>query len=295
VTPRPGAIEIAVLQTSARPRPWRAALDAVEREVARLAGAGADLVVVPEFAISGYDLRLDYAAVAQESAAPTIERLCATARQCGVTIVTALPRLDADGRLRDASLVVTADGRAHLGAKRYLWGAEREIFEPGPAQGLLVHTAAATVGVAVCYEAGFPETARRLARAGAEVIAVPAAFGLARLHVWELLVRARAVENGCIVAAAGLCEANAAGVRFAGHSAVVGPDGDHRAALQHSPGAGAARIELAEIARARAELPYLADLQRLDHEHAGPGPDPVGRWDGGPDEPAPPRPNVTAR
>jgi predicted amidohydrolase len=275
MTARTGTIGVAVLQTPAQPPDWRAGLDGIDRGVAQLADAGADLVVVPEFAVTGYDLRLDYAALAKESAAPTIERLSATAQRHGVTVVTALPHIDAAGALRDASLVATADGHAQVGAKRYLWGGEREIFEPGPTRGLLVHTAAATIGVAICYEAGFPETARALAQAGAEILAVPAAFGRTRLHVWQLLVRARAVENGCVVAAAGLCGTNAAGVPFAGHSTIVAPDGSPRATLEHSPGMECVHIDLAEITRARTELPYLADLRRLPPASER-TPDPIG-------------------
>lgn len=269
VVPRPatnGELGIAVVQTPAQPLDQHAALAALERTVARLADDGADLVVVPEFAIAGYDLRLDYAGLARSTAEPTIDRLCTLAQRHAVTLVTALPRIDSDGHLRDASLVATADGQANLGAKRYLWGEEREIFVPAPRSGLLVSTAAATIGVVICYEAGFPETVRELARAGADVIAVPAAFGRARLHIWQLLTRARAVENGCIVAAAGLCGANAAGVPFAGHSTIVDPYGRRLAALRHSPGVAAARVARAAIARARTELPYLADLERLEHD-----------------------------
>ncbi|MGQ4615657.1 nitrilase-related carbon-nitrogen hydrolase [Nocardia sp. R7R-8] len=259
-------VGVAVVQTPAQPVDQHAALAALERTVARLADDGVDLIVVPEFAITGYDLRLDYAELAQSMAEPTIDRLCALAQRHVVTLVTALPRIDSDGQLRDASLVATADGRAHVGAKRYLWGDERDIFVPAPRSGLLVSTAAATVGVVICYEAGFPETARELARAGADVIAVPAAFGRARLHVWQLLTRARAVENGCIVAAAGLCGANTAGVPFAGHSTIVDPYGMRIAELRDAPGVAVARVPHTAIARARTELPYLADLGRLEQD-----------------------------
>ena len=55
----------------------------------------------------------------------------------------------------------------------------------------------------ICYELGFPEVARSLALAGARLLLVPAAFGAARARIWDVLTRARAIENGCYVAAAG--------------------------------------------------------------------------------------------
>ncbi|WP_194852818.1 carbon-nitrogen hydrolase family protein [Nocardia sp. SYP-A9097] len=257
-------IGVAVLQTAAQPHDWREALAAVEAEVAMLAALGADLVVIPEFAITGYNLDFDYVALAGHTAEPTIDALRRLARKHTVTLATAIPHLDANGDLRDASLVTTPDGGIHLGGKRYLWGDEHDRFEPAARSGLLVPTPVGLLGVVVCYEAGFPETVRELARAGAELIAVPAAFGHARLHIWRLLARARAVENGCIVAAAGLCGENAAGVRFAGHSTIADPTGRRLAELDELPGRALVRIERDAVARARLEVPYLADLERLE-------------------------------
>lgn len=257
------SIGVAVVQSAAEPRSPQESMDSIAAQVCALTEDGANLVVLPEFAVTGYDLELDYRALARNTAEPTIEWLRHLAVTHRATVVTAIPRLDEAGTLRDASVVVTPEGTAHLGGKRYLWGAERGVFESAPRSGLLTSTPVGMLGVVVCYEAGFPETVRELARAGADLIAVPAAFGLARLHIWRLLTRARAAENGCIVVAAGLCGGNRSGSKFAGHSTIVDPYGRRLTELGTEPGRAIARIPAEAVGLARAEVPYLADLERL--------------------------------
>jgi predicted amidohydrolase len=108
--------------------------------------------------------------------------------------------------------------------KAHLYPGEEQWFSPG--RDLWADQIAGwPCGVAVCYELGFPEIARTLAVAGAHLILVPAAFGRARARIWDTLTRARAIENGCYVAAAG--QAGSVGGRdFLGDSRIVDPFGE---------------------------------------------------------------------
>ncbi|WP_420039153.1 carbon-nitrogen hydrolase family protein [Gordonia sp. MP11Mi] len=219
------------------------------------------IIVIPEFALTGYDLAYDQHELAAE-ANDTIAYLKDLAVRTGNAVVTALPR-DTGVAIEDASVVVGSDGSVAFGGKHFLWGEEARYFCPSASPGLLVPTPSAVVGVVICYEAGFPETVRRLALDGAEVIAIPAAFGHARRHIWDVLTVSRAVENGCIVAAAGLCGTNDAGARFAARSTVVDPRGERLTVLDDGPGAVAVSIERDTIRASRAEVPYLADIRRM--------------------------------
>lgn len=243
-------------------------LDARFREIAgridQLCDAGADIIVIPEFAMTGYDLAIDQRAVAGDAALRARHMLGQWSVANRVTLVTALPQLDDDGGLYDASIVLAADGRQFVGAKRFLWGDERTIFAAGRGTALLAEVDGITIGVPICYEIGFPEVVRELVLAGAEIIAVPAAFGRPRRHVWELFTSARAVENGCIVAGAGLCGENVRGQPFAGHSTVVDPFGRRLVQLGDDPASAGAVIDLEDIGRARAQLPYLDDLRAIN-------------------------------
>src|SRR5690606_13289711 len=95
---------------------------------------------------------------------------------------------------------------------------------------------------------------------GADIIAIPAAFGRRRLYAWELLTRSRALENGCFVAAAGLTGPNNAGGSFAAHSRIVSPTGDVLAGLARGEGVAMAALDLGDIERSRTEIPYLTHL-----------------------------------
>jgi predicted amidohydrolase len=230
-----------------------------ERHVARLAAQGADLVVLPELFVSGYDLGMDLDAVS-DSAGQHTEALTEWARRHDLVLATALLTRTPDGRLLDLAVVIGPDGVLASSSKRFLWGDERQSFDRRSEPGALAETDFGAVGVAICYEAGFPEVVRDLALRGATVIAIPAAFGRRRLYAWELLTRSRALENGCFVAAAGLTGTNPSGTAFAGHSRIVSPTGDVLAGLASAEGVAMAVVDRADIDRSRAEIPYLTDL-----------------------------------
>ncbi|MDQ4114296.1 MAG: carbon-nitrogen hydrolase family protein, partial [Actinomycetota bacterium] len=211
------------------------------RRMQRLAAQGASLVVLPELALTGYDLADDLRALAARFRGD-LKWLQTTAADLGVVIVTSMITTDAAG-LRDRAVVVDPSGAVGWADKRFLWGDERQLFVPGSAAPLVVETAAGVVGVAVCFEAGFPEVVRNLSVRGAQLIAVPAAFGRARVQAWELSTRSRALENGVYMVAAGFAGANPHGVEFCGRSRVVGPRGDLAATLATEPGDVLAHVD----------------------------------------------------
>lgn len=120
------------------------------------------------------------------------------------------------------------------------------------------------LGLSVCYDLRFPALYRALAKAGAEALAIPAAFTrpTGEAH-WSILLRARAIENGCYVLAPAQGGAHADGRTTWGRSSVVSPWGEVIATLDHDrPGIVTARIDPAEVRRVRAAIPAL------DHERA---------------------------
>lgn len=258
MTPRVG-----VSQFTPRAGEVAANLEVARAHLVEMAADGVSVAVLPELFASGYDLTVDQQRLAEPMGGPTLTALTAMAVELGLTIVTAVLVRDEETRLRDRGVVVTPDGVVASADKRLLWGDENGLFEPGRKGGAVSSGDDVTVGVAICYEAGFPETARDLATRGSQLIAVPAAFGRPRLHAWELMTRSRALENGCFLAAAGLTGETPSGVRFAGHSRIVGPRGEVLAAMGLEPGWVAADVSLADLAAARHEIPYLASLSQL--------------------------------
>lgn len=236
----------------------------IEHHIRASAADGATLIVLPELCDTGYTLSPELIEVSGPLPGPTSDLLCTLADELDVTVVTAIAVRTACGALQNTGLIVTPSGIAATGAKRALWGAESEVFRPGtPDEQVIADTPVGRVGVAICYEAGFPEVVRRLALAGAQIIAVPAAFGAPRLHAWELLTRSRALENGChLVAANNFGKAD--GREFCGHSTIVDPHGAPAAVLAGGEGRAIAPVDLDVVDEARAAIPYLRDLHHIN-------------------------------
>lgn len=116
-----------------------------------------------------------------------------------------------------------------------------------------------TVGLTICYDLRFPELYRALALRGAEVLLVPSAFThfTGSAH-WEVLVRARAVENGCFVVAPDQTGFHLPERQCFGHSMVVDPWGTVLARLDEEVGLCVADLDLEAVARVRAHIPSLA-------------------------------------
>ncbi|MCV7062980.1 carbon-nitrogen hydrolase family protein [Mycolicibacterium vaccae] len=226
-------MKIGAVQLTAVPGRRDLNLARAERAIRELAAQGAGLVVLPELFSNGYAFEPEFA---EPVSGTTVQTLVQLARSCRTTIVTALHIRDEAGIYRDRALIIGPDGPLAEADKSYLWGQEVGSLVPGDWKGAIADTPAGVVGVAVCYEAGFPEMVRDLAVRGAQIIAVPAAFGRPRLHAWELMTRSRALENGCILVAAGLTGDNGRGNEFAGHSRVVGPRGEVLSGIDRGEG-----------------------------------------------------------
>ncbi|WP_257296778.1 carbon-nitrogen hydrolase family protein [Endozoicomonas sp. YOMI1] len=135
---------------------------------------------------------------------------------------------------------------------------ESDDFIPGSAPGL-VTIGAATVGLSICYDLRFPELYRTLVAQGATILTVPSAFtkvtGAAH---WEVLLKARAIENQCYVLAANQAGTHPDGRQTYGHSMIISPWGD---ILAEGPAEGAAvimaELDLDELAKVRLQMPCL--------------------------------------
>jgi predicted amidohydrolase len=121
------------------------------------------------------------------------------------------------------------------------------------------------IGLTVCYDLRFPALYRALAEAGASFLAIPSAFTrvTGEAH-WHVLMRARAIENGCFVFAAAQGGKHENGRETFGHSLVVDPWGRILAEGGTEPGVVLAEIDPAEVAAARAKIPSLQHGRRFE-------------------------------
>ena len=136
---------------------------------------------------------------------------------------------------------------------------ESAMYEPGRAAIVVPGTPVGKLGLAICYDLRFPALFERLAEAGAEVIALPAAFTVptGQAH-WQVLLRARAIESELFVVAAAQAGRHEDGRETYGHSLVADPWGRVLVELGSEPELAFAEIDLAAIAEVRARIPVLA-------------------------------------
>lgn len=254
---------------------WRATRD-VERNtetagamVREAAAGGADLVLLPENGLMlGSNAEMRDAAFHAE--APQVVRLAGLAREHGVTVVLGGMKNRTPDGVFNSALVLGPDGsvtgrydKIHLfdarvgGTSFEASGVELPGSEP-----VLVEVNGVVVGLTVCYDVRFPELYRALAGAGAQVLLVPAAFTrITGAAHWEVLLRARAIENGAFVVASATVHGDGGEpdvFETYGHALAVGPWGDVLADLGEAQAAcRVVELDLAAVDKARTALAVL--------------------------------------
>jgi len=244
----------------------------VDRMVGRVeaaAGAGADLVVLPEIWNVGYFDFDGYEAGAESLDGPTMRRLRGTAAEFGVYLhAGSIVERDGDALYNTSALLSPAGELLDTYRKVHLFGydsRERDLLSPGE-RVVAVETDLGTVGLSTCYDLRFPELYRAMVDDGVEVLLVASAWPAARRDHWRLLTRTRAVESQAFLIAANLSGTNG-GVDLAGHSVVVDPWGDPFAEAGTGEGTVVADVDVSEVERVRGEFPALSDRRmRLHYE-----------------------------
>jgi deaminated glutathione amidase len=148
---------------------------------------------------------------------------------------------------------------------------ESKLFRPGK-EAVLAELPWGKLGVTICYDLRFAALYRTLAQAGAEMLAIPAAFTkpTGQAH-WHTLMRARAIETGCYVMAAAQAGKHENGRETYGHSLVVAPWGEIIAEAGVETGVTFADIDLAKVKEARSQVPSLTHDRAFTLHHAGAG------------------------
>lgn len=260
----------AAIQMASSPNVGANLLEA-EKLIAEAAKAGAKLVALPEnFALMG-EHELDKIRVKEvDGHGPIQSFLAETALKYGVWIVGGTMPIagDAENKVRAACLIYNDRGeRVARYDKMHLFDVsvpgtnevyrESDSIEAG-AHPLVFDTPFGRMGVAVCYDLRFPEFFREMARMGMEILVIPSAFtaetGAAH---WELLLRARAVENLCYIIAPNQGGFHINGRKTFGHSMIVDPWGVVLDCYKTGGGFVAAEIDLEHLEKVRAAFPVL--------------------------------------
>ncbi|MBP5073572.1 carbon-nitrogen hydrolase family protein [Pseudomonas chlororaphis] len=189
--------------------------------------SGADLLVLPEMFLSGYNIGVEaVGALAEAQDGPSAQYIANVAQSAGIAILYGYPERADDGQIYNAVQLIDRNGQRLCNyRKTHLFGdLDRSMFSAGPDDFPLVELNGWKLGFLICYDIEFPENARRLALAGAELILVPTANMLPYDFIADVTVRSRAFENQCYVAYANYC-GHEDEIHYCGQSSIAAPDG----------------------------------------------------------------------
>lgn len=236
----------------------------------RAASYGADLAVLPEYTeFMGDDAGA--MAAAESLPGPTTDRIAAKAREHKMWVLLGSMRIAEPGanQCSNTSILFDRDGRiVTTYRKLHLYDVDlpgRVVYKESDtvlAGSDIVTTdiEGVTAGLSICYDVRFPELYRVMTLLGAKLLFVPAAFALytGRDH-WELLLRARAVENQCYVIAAAQVGTYLPGKACAGRSMIIDPWGTVLATAQDGVGIAVADLDFDQLDKVREELPAITN------------------------------------
>jgi deaminated glutathione amidase len=245
-------------------------LDYLTQQIREAAGQGASFILTPEnsdFMIDGAERKISTAY--DEGSHPFIPAFKKLAKELKVTILLGSIAVKIEqGKLNNRSYLFSPQGdilasynKIHLfdvdlptGEKRR----ESQMITAGDAA-ILSDSGFAKIGMTICYDVRFPHLFRTLAQAGANIITIPSAFTVptGEMH-WEVLLRARAIENGAYVIAPAQCGTHDGGRQTYGHSMVIDPWGKIICEAGIEPTIIYAEIDLTEVIKCRQAIPSLS-------------------------------------
>jgi 5-aminopentanamidase len=257
-------MRIALLQMIPVPGCVSDNLASIERAAAEAARRGAELLIAPELATTGYGVGEVLRDLAELSDAAQIAGLSAIARTHGLAVIAGFPERDGPHVYNSAAFT---DGHNDpvVYRKSYLYGDyERALFTPGdPTATAIAQWRGIKIGLLICFDVEFPENVRRLALNGADLIVAPAALaaGPDAAFISEHIIRVRAFENQLFVAYANQTARDDL-FTYAGLSHIAGPNGGTLAkASANESGVIFAEICPQDYAASRAANPYLSELR----------------------------------
>ena len=270
-----GSFKAAMIQMRAGLAP-AANLDAAVRLIGEAKSAGANYVQTPEMTnILAAKREQLFATIVAEDADNTLATLRELARKLSLHIhVGSLAVKLSHERAANRSLLIAPNGeivarydKIHMFDVDLANGEsyrESNSYRAGESA-TLADLPWGRLGLTVCYDLRFPALYRALAEAGATLLAVPSAFTkqTGEAH-WHVLLRARAIENGCFVFAAAQGGKHESGRETYGHSLIVDPWGRILAEGGDEPGVVMAEIDMSEVAKARGRIPSLEHGRRFE-------------------------------
>lgn len=256
-------MKLAVLQMQAVPGDTAANLARIERAMHEAGKQGADLLVTPELAVTGYGAGDVIRELAEKPDGEIATRLHGVSLETGVAVIAGFAERHGD-TVYNSAMLVDRRGVLEVYRKSHLYGAyERDLFTPEKPTAGIVEFRGIKLGMLICYDVEFPENVRRLALAGAQAVLVPTALPASdhAALIARKLIAVRAFENQIFVAYVNHCGADER-FAYAGLTGIAAPDGSMLAeAGETGEELLFADLKPEDFAASAAENTYLADLR----------------------------------
>lgn len=252
-------VKIALGQFTSRQGDTQANLARMLQLTDQAAEAGADLVVFPELAYSGYycpSYQMQLCAEPQDG--PFVQTLRKKAKEKRIHIIAGYPEAGSvTGKLYNSCIFINDEGDVIENMRKvYAWGGEKLIFAEGKRYPV-VQTKFGKVGMLICYDVEYPEPARIEALKGAEILVDCSVWSIPAERRWHVDLAGNALFNLLFVAGC-----NTVGENICGSSMIVGPDGEVRAmASRTEEELLIHEIDLEEILKVRSKIPYINDFK----------------------------------
>ncbi len=232
-------------------------LEAIRR--ADVAG-GTQLIVFPETTLSGFPTHQNLAAIAQRLDGPALSAVRDAARRAKVAVAVGIAERDGADFYNTSVLIDAAGDIALRYRKTHLWASDQGVFTPGD-RFEVCRWNGLTVGLLICYDIEFPETARALAQLGARLLIVTNGNMNPHGPVHQRAIAARAMENQVFALMTNRCGNGDQQLSFPGQSALVDPSGEILVAAGETETQLAVQLDLSRIESSRQHYQYLREAR----------------------------------
>lgn len=256
-------MRVAAMQMRARAGDQGANLVLIEEAANKAAKEGAELLIAPELALPGYGAGDAMRHLAEPPGGEMVARLAKVSLDAGIAIIAGFAEA-AEGCSYNSAVFVDGKKTPVVYRKSHLYGDyERGLFEAAEPSACIVEHGGLRIGILICYDVEFPENVRRLARAGAQLVAAPTALPASdhAEFIARKMIPVRAFENQMFVAYVNHCGKDGR-FAYAGLSTIGAPDGSLLAAADGTSEALlVADLRPEDFAASAQVNPYLRDLR----------------------------------
>jgi 5-aminopentanamidase len=255
-------LTIAVAQIDASRTAGHARIQWLEQQLCAAQAQGVDLLVLPELFVTGYNVGSQVETLAEPADGPTAKVIVGLANKYQIAIHYGFSEADG-GKLYNAAQCIGPAGKVlgHYRKRVLPPGFEASFFTKGDEVGLF-QWRGFSIGMLICYDAEFPELARQLAVAGADIILVATALASGWGWVARQMMPTRGYENGVYFIYANY-SGEEHGTSYLGESFIGSPMGSELVRASSAEQLVVAEIDLEQVKTARERLPYLRDCMPL--------------------------------